>query len=108
MKRGYPSYESANKLHKDELTCANGLQLSIRLLMLVDGKDGALGIADCARTSSIYAGVPLSTICTSWPVPSRFKLVFKMLLDFSTEALVSRLEDKVPMMVQHLVTEQRK
>ena len=38
-------------------------------------------IADCARISSIYAGAPLSTICMSWPAPSRFKLIFKTLLE---------------------------
>jgi hypothetical protein len=87
MKPYSSSYESANKLRKDKLNCANGSQLSIHLLMLVDDKDSALGIADYARTSSIYAGVPLSTICMSWPVLSRFKLIFKMLLDFSTGSL---------------------
>jgi hypothetical protein len=56
----------------------------------IGGKDGALGIADCARTSSIYSGVPLFTICTSWPVPSRFKPIFRMQLEFLTEALVGK------------------
>ena len=55
--------------------------------MSVDGKDDVLAIADCARISSIYAGAPLSTICTSWPVSSRFKLSFRTLRDFSTDAL---------------------
>jgi hypothetical protein len=56
--------------------------------MSVDGKDDAHAIADCARISSIYAGAPSSIICMSWPAPDRFKLIFKTLLDFSTDALV--------------------
>src|SRR5689334_19457644 len=90
MKPCSSSCVSVNRRRKDVLNCVNGSQLSIRLLMLVDGKDGVLGIADCARTSSIYAGAPLSTTCTSWHVPSRFKLIFKMLLNFSTDALDPR------------------
>jgi hypothetical protein len=55
--------------------------------MLVGGRDDAHGIVDSAKISLICAGVPLSTICTFWPVPSCFKLIFKTLLDYLTGAL---------------------
>src|SRR6266566_7877502 len=51
--------------------------------MLVDGKGDALGIAECARISSICAGAPWFTICTSWLVP----LISRMPPDFLTGAL---------------------
>src|SRR5438552_18771097 len=55
--------------------------------MLVGGKADAHGIAGCARTSSICAVVPSSTISMSWLAPSRFLLSFRLSLDFLTGAL---------------------
>jgi hypothetical protein len=36
--------------------------------------------------------VPSSTICMSWLVPNRFKLSFRTLLDYLTDALADRAE----------------
>jgi hypothetical protein len=59
--------------------------------MWADGKDDAHAIADCAKISSICAGVPSSTTCTSWPVLKHFLLSFRPLLDYLTGALAELL-----------------
>src|SRR6266581_9420883 len=56
--------------------------------MWVGGKGDVHAIADCARISSICAVVLSSTICTSWLVPSNFRLSFSLRLDYLTGALV--------------------
>ena len=74
---------NASRRQKDEPNCANGWRLSIPSRMSVNGKDDAHAIEDCAKISSICADALSSTICTSWLVPSRFRLIFRMPLDFS-------------------------
>jgi hypothetical protein len=59
---------------------------------LAGGKDDVPVIADCAKTSSICVGAPSSTIYMSWLAPNRFKLIFKRLRDFSTEALDTTIQ----------------
>src|SRR6266568_3269773 len=87
MRPCLPSYENVNTLRKGGLNYASEWLLSIRLLMLVDGKADALGIAECVKISSICDAVLSSTTYTSWPVPSCFKLSFKMRREFLTGTL---------------------
>ena len=91
MRPCLPSYENVNTLRKGGLNYASEWLLSIRLLMLVNGKASALGIGDSARISSTSAAAPSSTTYTSWPVPRRFKLASKMSLNYLTGSL-----DQVP------------
>src|SRR5947209_9191670 len=87
MKPCSSSCVNANRPRKDELSCVNGWRWSIASHMLVTGKDDAHAIGDCARISSICAVVPLSTTCTSWLIPSSFRLP----LNYLTDALVITL-----------------
>jgi hypothetical protein len=50
-------------------------------------KDRRISIEDSAKIFSICADALSSTISTSWLVPSRSKLIFRMPLDFLTGAL---------------------
>jgi hypothetical protein len=87
MKRGYPNYDNVSLRHRDGPNYANGWRLSIPSHMLVGGKGDVLVIVGGARISSICAAVLWSIICTSWLVPSRFRLSFRPSLDYLTDAL---------------------
>src|SRR5689334_20800831 len=87
MRPSSSNYAKLSKRRKGEPNCANGSPLSIRWPMSGTGKEDGPAIAACARISSICDGALSSTICTSWLVPSRFKLSFSLLLDFLTGAL---------------------
>src|SRR5260370_23562017 len=91
MKPCLSNYESVNRLRRGEPNCASAWPLSIHLPMLVDGKGDALGIAECARISSICAVAPWSTICMSWLVP----LISRMLPDFLTDALLEKCQKRM-------------
>src|SRR5260370_37227912 len=87
MKPCSSNYANVSRRHRAGLNYANELRLSMLSLMSVGGRGDVLVIAGCARISSICADVLLSIICTSWLVPSAFRLSFKTPLDFLTDAL---------------------
>jgi hypothetical protein len=57
--------------------------------MLAGGKGGECVIEAFARSSSTYAAVPSSTICMLWLTLNRFKLIFRTLNNFLTDALAA-------------------
>ena len=81
MKLCLVSDASVRRPDKDGANDVNEWLSNMPWPMWVGGKDGAHAIADCARNSSICVDVPLSTICTSWPVPKHFRLNFRLWLD---------------------------
>jgi hypothetical protein len=87
MKPCSSSCANVSKRQKAATNYVSGWRLSIRSRILVNGKDDAPAIEDCAKISSISVGAQSSTICMSWLVPSSFLLSFRMLLDFLTDAL---------------------
>src|SRR5260370_21660169 len=78
---------NVSRRHREGANYANELRLRMLWPMSVGGRGDVLVIAGCARISSICADVLLSIICTSWLVPSAFRLSFKTPLDFLTDAL---------------------
>jgi hypothetical protein len=87
MKPCSPNYVRASKRPKVATSCASELRLSIPSPISVDGKDDAPAIGDYARISSISGDAPSSTICMSWLALTCFLPSFRILLDFSTDAL---------------------
>src|SRR5437660_12646060 len=89
MKPCSSSCANASRRRRDEPNSANGSLSNIPWPMWVGGKGDGHVIVDCARISSICGGVLSSTTCTSWLVPSNFRLSFRRLLDFLTDALAA-------------------